>query len=163
MGVYLAASSFITHTPPCIMELPPAAVWATKQRMIERAICDERITLPVSSLREVDVVYTKLLPQLESSCMVEIKVAWRCTEEQWWVAKVTDPAKASAIYRKLGCSDASIVALGLPDAPPTGASGPDMGVALPDEHLPGSQSNYPPLTVDCVESVAGSEYKKKQF
>ena len=77
MGVYLAASSFITHTPPCIMELPPAAVWATKQRMIERAICDERITLPVSSLREVDVVYTKLLPQLESSCMTEIKVAWR--------------------------------------------------------------------------------------
>ena len=37
------------------------------------------------------------------------------------------------------------------------------GGALPDEHLPGSPGNYPPLTVDCVESIAGSDYKKKQF
>ena len=102
MGAFMAASSFITHTPPCIMELPPAAVRDSKQHMIERAICDERIALPLAALKDVDAVYAKLLPQLGAASMVEIKVAWRCTEEQWWVAKVTDPAKAAAIYRKLG-------------------------------------------------------------
>ena len=80
MGAYLAASSF-THTPPSIMDLPPAAVRDSKQHMIERAVCDQRITLPLAALREVDAVYAKLLPQL--------------TEEQWWVGKVTDPGKAS--------------------------------------------------------------------
>ena len=165
MGAFMAASSFITHTPPCIMELPPAAVRDSKQHMIERAICDERITLPLAALKDVDAVYAKLLPQLGAASMVEIKVAWRCTEEQWWVAKVTDPAKAAAIYRKLSYSDATIVGMGLPhpDAPPTGAPGPDMGGALLDEHLPDSQVNYPQLTVDCVESIAGTDYKKKQF
>ena len=165
MGAFMAASSFITHTPPCIMELPPAAVRDSKQHMIERAICDERITLPLAALKDVDAVYAKLLPQLGAASMVEIKVAWRCTEEQWWVAKVTDPAKAAAIYRKLGYPDASIVGMGLPhpDAPPTGASGPDMGGALLDEHLPDSQVNYPQLTADCVESIAGTDFKKKQF
>ena len=125
MGAFMAASSFVTHTPPCIMELPPAAVRDSKQHMIERAICDERITLPLAALKDVDAVYAKLLPQLGAASMVEIKVAWRCTEEQWWVAKVTDPAKAAAIYRKLGYPDAAIVGMGLPhpDAPPTGASG----------------------------------------
>ena len=165
MGAFMAASSFITHTPPCIMELPPAAVRDSKQHMIERAICDERITLPLAALKDVDAVYAKLLPQLGAASMVEIKVAWRCTEEQWWVAKVTDPAKAAAIYRKLGYPDASIVGMGLPhpDAPPTGASGPDMGGTLLDEHLPDSQVNYPQLTADCVESIAGTDFKKKQF
>ena len=165
MGAFMAASSFITHTPPCIMELPPAAVRDSKQHMIERAICDERITLPLAALKDVDAVYAKLLPQLGAASMVEIRVAWRCTEEQWWVAKVTDPAKAAAIYRKLGYPDATIVGMGLPhpDAPPTGASGPDMGVALLDEHLPDSQVNYPQLTADCVESIAGTDLKKKQF
>lgn len=75
-----------------VMELPLEAVRDAKQHRIEWAVCDERICLPLAALREVDSVYSQLLPRLEPSSLVEIKVAWRCAEEQRWVAKVTDPA-----------------------------------------------------------------------
>jgi hypothetical protein len=54
IGKFLAAQSFLTHTPPCVMELPPADFHDSKSHMRERAICDERISLPLSAFREVD-------------------------------------------------------------------------------------------------------------
>ena len=140
----MAASSFITHTPPCIMELPPAAVRDSKQHMIERAICDERITLPLAALKDVDAVYAKLLPQLGAASMVEIKV----DRGAMVGGEGNRSGKSSSHLQEAGLPDATIVGMGLPhpDAPSTGASGPDMGGALLDEHLPDSQVNYPQLT-----------------
>ena len=54
MGKFLAAQSFLTHTPPCVMELPPADIRDSKSHVRERAICDEIISLPLSAFRELD-------------------------------------------------------------------------------------------------------------
>lgn len=76
MGKFLAAQSFLTHTPPCVMELPPAAIHDFKTHLRERAICDERISLPLSAFKEL--VYSKLAAQFGTQeAMVEVKVNWR--------------------------------------------------------------------------------------
>ena len=76
MGKFLAAQSFLTHTPLCVMELPPAAIHDFKTHLRERAICDERISLPLSAFKEL--VYSKLAAQFGTQeAMVEVKVNWR--------------------------------------------------------------------------------------
>ncbi|CAJ1339557.1 unnamed protein product, partial [Effrenium voratum] len=60
------------------MELPVAPIHDSKEALRFRAICDERITLPLSALRDYDSVYTKLVAGLSKASMVEVKVNWRC-------------------------------------------------------------------------------------
>ena len=61
-----------------------APVHDSKEALRFRAVCDERITLPLSSLRAFDSVYTKLVAGLSKSSMVEIKVNWRCNVMTGW-------------------------------------------------------------------------------
>jgi len=105
MGKFLAAQSFLTHTPSCVMELPPADIHDTKSHMRERAICDERISLPLSAFRELDTIYTKLTALVGTQeAMVEVKVNWRCTNVIWWCSLVDDEEVARGFCAKLGYS-----------------------------------------------------------
>ena len=107
MGKFLAAQTFLTHCPAIVMDLPPAAIHDSKAHLRERAICDERISLPLSAFKDLDTIYPKLRAQFGShNAMVEVKMNWRCTNEIWWCALVTDEALAARCYRKLGYADA---------------------------------------------------------
>ena len=56
----------------------PAAIHDFKTHLRERAICDERISLPLSAFEELDTVYSKLAAQFGTQeAMVEVKVNWR--------------------------------------------------------------------------------------
>ena len=66
MGTFLAAKNFIVNCPLPVMELPVAPVHDSKEALRFRAVCDERITLPLSSLRAFDSVYTKLVAGLSN-------------------------------------------------------------------------------------------------
>ena len=103
MGTFLAAKNFIVNCPLPVMELPVAPVHDSKEALRFRAVCDERITLPLSSLRAFDLVYTKLVAGLSKSSMVEIKVNWRCNVVHDWVEPVPQEA-AGALYDRLGYS-----------------------------------------------------------
>ena len=92
MGTFLAAKNFIVNCPLPVMELPVAPVHDSKEALRFRAVCDERITLPLSSLRAFDSVYTKLVAGLSKSSMVEIKVNWRCNVVHDWVEPVPQEA-----------------------------------------------------------------------
>ena len=92
MGTFLAAKNFIVNCPLPVMELPVAPVHDSKEALRFRAVCDERITLPLSSLRAFDSVYTKLVAGLSKSSMAEIKVNWRCNVVHDWVEPVPQEA-----------------------------------------------------------------------
>ena len=51
MGKVLAARAFLTDTPAEVMQLPVQDVADSKEQMILRAVCDERILVPVESPR----------------------------------------------------------------------------------------------------------------
>ena len=53
MGKVLAARAFLTDTPAEVMQLPVQDVADSKEQMILRAVCDERISVPVEVLRGV--------------------------------------------------------------------------------------------------------------
>ena len=101
MGTFLAAKNFIVNCPLPVMELPVVPVHDSKEALRFRAVCDERITLPLSSFRAFDSVYTKLVAGLSKSSMVEIKVNWRCNVVHDWVEPVLQEA---AGYDRLGYS-----------------------------------------------------------
>ena len=92
MGTFLAANNFIVNCPLPVMEIPVAPVHDSKEALRFRAVCDERITLPLSSLRAFDSVYTKLVSGLSKSSMVEVKVNWRCNVVHDWVEQVPQEA-----------------------------------------------------------------------
>ena len=73
MGTFLAAKNFIVNCPLPVMEMPVAPIHDSKEALRFRAICDERITLPLASLKAFDSVYTKLVAGLSKSSMVEVK------------------------------------------------------------------------------------------
>ena len=123
MGTFLAAKNFIVNCPLPVMEIPVAPVHDSALRF--RAVCDKRITLPLSSLRAFDSVY-KLVSGLSKSSMVEVKVNWRCNVVHDWVEQVLQEA-AGALYDRLGYSQDLIRQLGC--SPPLGASGPGGGAA----------------------------------
>ena len=125
MGTFLAAKNLIVNCPLPVTELPVAPVHDSKEALRFRAVCDERITLPLSSLRAFDSVYTKLVAGLSKSSMVEIKVNWRCNVVHDWVEPVPQEA-AGALYDRLGYSQDLIMQLG---CSPLGASGPGGGAA----------------------------------
>ena len=122
MGTFLAAKNFIVNCPLPVMELPVAPV--RKEALRFRAVCDERITVPLSSLRAFDSVYTKLVAGLSKSSMVEIKVNWRCNVVHDWVEPVPQKV-AGALYDRLGFSQDLIMQLGC--SPPLGALAPGRG------------------------------------
>ena len=126
MGTFLAAKNFIVNCPLPVMEIPVAPVHDSKEALRFRAVCDERITLPLSSLRAFDSVRTKLVAGLSKSSMVEIKVNWRCNVVHDWVEPVSQEA-ARALYNRLGYSQDLIRQLGC--SPPVGVSGPGGGAA----------------------------------
>ena len=141
MGKVLAARAFLTNTPAEVMQLPVQDVADSKEQMILRAVCDERISVPLESLIQFPEVYKALMDRIGGpGALAEVKVNWRCNTKQWWVGAVPD-AVAPSIYRKLGYTDDMIKLMGLdPSAPGcrTGADGPDIrprgGEATPPSH-----------------------------
>ena len=68
-----------------------APIHDSKEALRFRAVCDERITLPLASLKAFDSVYTKLVAGLSKSSMVEVKVNWRCNVVHDWVGRRRGP------------------------------------------------------------------------
>ena len=156
MGKVLAARAFLTDTPAEVMQLPVQDVADSKEQMILRAVCDERISVPLESLMQFPEVYKALMDRIGGpGALAEVKVNWRCNTKQWWVGAVPD-AVAPSIYRKLGYTDDMIKLMGLdPSAPGcrTGADGPDIRPrgGEGDEGIV-----YPPITSDNVHGVVGT-------
>ena len=86
--------------------------------------------------------------------MVEVKMNWRCTNEIWWCALVTDEALAARCYRKLGYADADDMVIRMREGRLGQGSQP-----VP----PSAMSSQPQLTVENVVSVASDTYKKQHF
>ena len=110
-------------------QLPVQDVADSKEQMILRAVCDERISVLVESLQQFPEVYKALMDRIGGpGALAEVKVNWRCNTKQWWVGAVPDSV-APSIYRKLGYTNDMIKLMGLdPSAPGcrTGADGPDI-------------------------------------
>ena len=69
MGKFLAAQRFFTHCPTVVMDLPPAAIHDSKARLRETAICDERISLPLTGgapMRSGGVPWSRMRPLLSA-------------------------------------------------------------------------------------------------
>ena len=155
MGKFLAAQSFLTHAPPSVMELPPAAIHDSKTHLRERAICDERISLPLSAFEELDTVYSKLAAQFGTQeAMVEVKVNWRCTNVIWWATVVDDEDLARTYYAKLGYSVAETEGF-ISKARELGPAGGGLGLKAEGKH--------PPLTLENLSSIMAPDSKKQNF
>ena len=155
MGKFLAAQTFLTHCPAIVMDLPPAAIHDSKAHLGERAICDERISLPLSAFKDLDTIYPKLRAQFGShNAMVEVKMNWRCTNEIWWSALVTDEALAERCYRKLGYADAAGEVVKIREGRLAQGSQPVPASAM---------TSQPQLTVENVTSVASDNYKRQHY
>ncbi|CAE7253788.1 unnamed protein product [Symbiodinium sp. CCMP2592] len=101
MGSFFAAKVFINRTPQVVLDLPVADIHDSKQHMRLRAVCDERITLPLKAFKDFPEIYNSLSHSLGQESMVEVKMAWRCNTVQWWTARLK-PEYAGPIYCKLG-------------------------------------------------------------
>ena len=174
MGTFLAAKNFIVNCPLPVMEIPVAPIHDSKEALRFRAVCDERITLPLASLKAFNSVYTKLVAGLSKSSTVEVKVNWRCNVVHDWVEQVAQEA-AGALYDRLGYSQDLIRQMGC--SPPLGASGLRGGAAKEADPkakvLGGADTTlrtpdqgtrrYPPITTATVTAVAGRKYINKHF
>eukprot|EP00435_Cladocopium_sp_Y103_P033038 s40_g8.t1 len=110
IGKFLAAQTFLTHCPPEVMNLPIAAIRDSKSHLRERAVCDERISLPLSAFRSLDSIYSKLVSAVGSQhALIDVKVNWRCNNVLWWGVVLEEP-EAVEFYRHLQYSDAEIQA-----------------------------------------------------
>ena len=137
------------------MELPPAAIHDSKTHLRERAICDERISLPLSAFEELDTVYSKLAAQFGTQeAMVEVKVNWRCTNVIWWAAVVDDEDLARTYYAKLGDSVAETEGF-ISKARELGPAGGGLGLKAEGKH--------PPLTLENLSSIMAPDSKKQNF
>ena len=67
MGSFLATNCkvFLTNCPAPVMEMPVAPVHDSKEAMRFRAICDERITIPLDALKQFPEVHSKLVATKE--------------------------------------------------------------------------------------------------
>ena len=107
MGKFMATKAFMTRTPTPVMELPIAPLHDSKEALRFRAICDERITLPLSAFAEQPAIHEALTKELPLDAMVDVKVNWRCNTEHWWAQEVTTE-EAVPFYRKLKHTDEEI-------------------------------------------------------
>ena len=73
MGKFMATKAFMTRTPTPVMELPIAPLHDSKEALRFRAICDERITLPLSAFAEQPA---SMRPSLRS-----------CPWMPWWTSR----------------------------------------------------------------------------
>ncbi|CAE7598049.1 ppsC [Symbiodinium sp. CCMP2592] len=157
MGSIFAAKVFINRTPQVVLDLPVADIHDSKQHMRLRAVCDERITLPLKTFRDFPEIYNSLSHSLGQESMVEAKMAWRCNTVQWWTARLK-PEYAGPIYRKLGYSESHIQGLGLGDRDTSAAFGAERILLDPESE---QERALPPITPNNVSSVASDDYKKK--
>ena len=164
MGRFLATKTFMTNCPAPVMEMPIQPIHDSKEALRFRAVCDERITLPLSAFADHPMVYDKLLQSFHPDSMVDVKVNWRCNVQHTWAAEVT-PEQAWPIYLKLGYKEQELLNMGL-KPPPTGAAGPEGGgdTTGTTELMEDRKGfTYPMLTEANVLSVASGDYKKKNF
>ncbi|CAE7030898.1 cpt [Symbiodinium sp. CCMP2592] len=89
IGSFFAAKVFINRTPQVVLDLPVSDIHDSKQHMRLRAVCDERITLPLKAFRHFPEIYNSLSHSLGQDSVVEVKMAWRCNTVQWWTARLT--------------------------------------------------------------------------
>ena len=163
MGRFLATKTFMTNCPAPVMEMPIQPIHDSKEALRFRAVCDERITLPLSAFADHPMVYDKLLQSFHPDSMVDVKVNWRCNVQHTWAAEVT-PEQAWPIYLKLGYKEQELLNMGL-KPPPTGAAGPEGGgdTTGTTELMEDRKGfTYPMLTEANVLSVAAG-IKKKNF
>ena len=100
MGPFFAAKVFTNRTPQVVLDLPVSTALGRACGWL-RAVCDERITLPLKAFRDCPDIYSSLSSSLGQDAAVEVKMAWRCNTEQWWTARLK-PEYAGPLYRKLG-------------------------------------------------------------
>ena len=85
VGDGMAMSSIHSHTPAAVMELPISATTDSKQAMLFRELCDERITLPAELFRDTPI--HERIEKLYGGGIIEARRYWRCNTEHFW----TDP------------------------------------------------------------------------
>ena len=160
MGTFLAAKNFIVNCPLPVMELPVAPVHDSKEALRFRAVCDERITLPLSSLRAFDSVYTKLVAGLSKSSMVEIKLNWRCNVVHDWVEPVPQRRRGpcTTVWSRSWAAPPPWVPLAPGGGRPRNRT-PDTTLRTPDQ----GTRRYPPITAATVTAIAGKKYINKHF
>ena len=125
-----------------------APVHDSKEAMRFRAICDERITIPLDALKQFPEVRSKLVGQLPQSAMVDVKVNWRC--KHTWAAE--GPQGDNPRERVANNMDVGIQQLdhGSETLPPP---------APPANVTP----RYPRLTASNVTSIVGKDWRKKHY
>ncbi|CAE7347611.1 hypothetical protein AK812_SmicGene43291 [Symbiodinium microadriaticum] len=77
--------------------VPTSDFFAAKEHLRFRAVCDERITLPLKAFSDLPEIYNNLSAFRGQQAVVEVKMAWRCNTEQWWTARlriILDPSAA---------------------------------------------------------------------
>ena len=74
-----------------------APITDDREHMIMRAICDERISLPLEAFKEHPEIYDQIVAILPADQLMDVKVAWRCNTTQYWHAEV-DAAAAGPLY-----------------------------------------------------------------
>ena len=158
MGSFFAAKVFLSRTPQVVMDLPVADIHDSKEHLRFRAVCDERITLPLKAFSDFPEIYNNLSASLGQQGVVEVKMAWRCNTEQWWTARLR-PEYAGPIYRKLGYAESFIKGLGLGDLDTSAAFGAERIIL--DPSAAEQERSLPPITPDNVSSVASDDYKRK--
>ena len=166
-----------------------AAISDTREHMIMRAICDERISLPMDAFNEHPEVYAKIAEVIPIGDMMDVKVAWRCNTSQYWHCEVS-PAEAGPIYHKLGYSPQMITAMGLnlygghitmtaqgaklllkeltaltrTREQALGDNIPLIHTAIEaDDGKTYEEARKPPITIHNVVSALGKDYMKKNY
>ena len=153
IGSFLAASVFLARTPAIVLDLPEQNVQDTKEQMRFRAVCDERITLPLEAFKQLPDIFELLSTTMGAHSMVQVQVAWRCNCELWWVALVPHD-KAEGFYQHLGYSQAEI------DGFLKGALEVD---ALRAATVASGTDKYPELTTVNVRTICSPKYKREHF
>ena len=190
LGKFLAMRAFLTNTPQVVMEIPVAPITDDREHMIMRAICDERISLPLDAFKEHPEIYDQIVAILPADQLMDVKVAWRCNTTQYWHAEV-DAAAAGPLYAKLGYSAAAIEAMDLnpfgghvnltaQGAKILGEEPAHSGHPNPGERQSGHSpapfitiegddgkdydaERKPPITVNNVVSACGKDYMRKSY
>ena len=136
-----------------VLDLPEQDIQDTKEQLRFRAVCDERITLPLDAFRQLPDVFQALSATLGAHSMVQVQVAWRCNCELWWVALVPHE-KAESFYWRLGYSQAEI------DGFLKTALEPE---ALRATTVASGTDKYPELSVENVVSICSPKYKREHY
>ena len=153
IGSFLAASVFLARTPAVVLDVPEQPVQDTKEQLRFRAVCDERITLPLEAFKPLPDIFQALSTTLGAHSVVQAQVAWRCNCELWWVALVP-PEKAEPFYQRLGYPATEIdgfLRLGLEPE------------ALRATTVASCTDKFPELSLENVTSICSPKYKKEHF